>query len=96
MVFPGIHRLLQNVATSSVARWVAGGFKVTLRPTIFAAINADATELTHTRDTVMHIKLSGIDINEAIFKAHSLASKVICEKGALVPMDKISKMQISA
>ena len=40
--------------------------------------------------------LSGIDINEAIFKAHSLASKVICEKGALVPMDKISKMQISA
>ena len=36
--------------------------------------------------------LSGIEIKECVYKAHNVALKVICEKGALIPMDKISKI----
>ena len=36
--------------------------------------------------------LSGIEIEECVYKAHNVALKVICEKGALIPMDKISKI----
>ena len=36
--------------------------------------------------------LSGIEIKECVYKAHNVALKVICEKGASIPMDKISKI----